>query len=102
MISDKYNIEYHKKVFERMCLLLNGYVKHIIVSFIDDYKNVRKNKKILNFREFTEDDYKEIGTSFSERAQKYEMTVQTCFEDRNLTEYGFKKSDCLSHHYGFL
>lgn len=25
------------------------------------------------------------------------MTVQTCFEDRNLTEYGFIKEDCLSH-----
>lgn len=25
------------------------------------------------------------------------MTVQTCFEDINLVEYGFKKADCLSH-----
>ena len=25
------------------------------------------------------------------------MTVQTCFEDRNLVEYGFIKEDCLSH-----
>lgn len=25
------------------------------------------------------------------------MTVQTCFEDRNLVEYGFKKRDCISH-----
>lgn len=25
------------------------------------------------------------------------MVVQTCFEDRNLTEYGFKKGECLSH-----
>ena len=24
------------------------------------------------------------------------MTVQTCFEDRDLTEYGFIKDDCLS------
>lgn len=25
------------------------------------------------------------------------MTVQTCFEDRNLVEYGFKKGECISH-----
>lgn len=96
-ISEKYSVEYHKKAFEKMCSLLNGYVKQIIVSFIDDYKNVRKNEKILNFKEFTENDYKEIGTSFSVSAKKYGMTVQTCFEDRNLSEYGFKIGECISH-----
>ena len=54
-LSNKYNIEYHKKAFDRMCSLLNGYVKKIIVSFIYNYKNVRKNEKSLNFREFSED-----------------------------------------------
>ena len=96
-LSDKYNIEYHKEAFEHMCSLLNGYVKQIIVSFIDDYKNVRKNQGILQLQEFKEEDYKEIGISFSESAKKYGMTVQTCFEDRDLTEYGFKKGECLSH-----
>lgn len=100
-LSDKYNIEYHKKAFERMCLLLNGYVKQIIVSFVDDYKNVRKNKYILNYKELTENDYCEIGKSFSSSAKKYGMTVQTCFEDRNLNEYGFKIGECLSHELAF-
>lgn len=96
-LSDKYNIEYHKKAFAKMCSLLNGYIKQIIVSFIDDYKNVRKNEKILGFKEFTENDYKEIGTSFSKSAKDNGMTVQTCFEDRNLSEYGFKVGECISH-----
>lgn len=101
-ISDKYSVEYHKKAFENMCSLLNGYVKQIIVSFIDDYKNVRKNEKVLNFKEFKENDYKEIGTSFSKSAKKYGMTVQTCFEDRNLSEYGFKVGECLSHELAYI
>ncbi len=96
-LSDKYNIEYHKKAFEKMCTLLDGYVKQIIVSFIDDYKNVRKNRNILRYRNFTEEDYKEIGTSFSNSASNHGMTVQTCFENRNLVEYGFKEGECLSH-----
>lgn len=95
-LSDKYNIEYHKKLFEKMCCLLDGYVKQIIVSFIDDYKNVRKNERILRYRAFTEDDYKEIGTSFSDSAKRHNMTVQTCFEDRDLVEYGFTKGECIS------
>lgn len=96
LINDKYTIEYHIKAFENMCNLLNGYVKNIIVSFVDDYKNVRKNMEYLKLKEFTSDDYKEIGINFSESARKYGMTVQTCFEENNLVEYGFIKRDCLS------
>lgn len=96
-LSDKYNIEYHKKAFDKVCFLLEGYVKQIIVSFIDNYKNVRKNEKILGFKDFTENDYKEIGINFSSSAKKHGMTVQTCFEDRNLNEYGFKVGECISH-----
>lgn len=100
-ISDKYNVEYHMKAFDKLCSLLNGYVKQFIVSFIDDYKNVRKNERILNYREFTEKDYEIIGKSFSSSASKNKMTVQTCFEDRNLVEYGFKKGECLSSELAF-
>lgn len=97
LLNDKYTVEYHIKAFDRICTLLDGYVKKIIVSFIDDYKNVRNNMNILRYREFTEDDYRRIGIYFSESAKKHNMEVQTCFEERNLVEYGFKKGECLSH-----
>lgn len=96
-LSEKYNVNYHIKAFDRMCFLLEGYVKQIIVSFIDDYKNVRKNESTLKLRKFTESDYESIGISFSNSAKKYGMTVQTCFEEHNLVEYGFKKGECISH-----
>ena len=51
----------------------------------------------LNIREFTEEDYKLIGENFSKIAKKNNMIVQTCFENRNLCEYGFTKGECLSH-----
>lgn len=95
-LSYKYDIDYHKRAFKKLSTLLKGYVKHIIVSFIDDYKNVRKNEKTLNFREFTLNDYKEIGEFFSKEASINGMSVQTCFEDNNLVEYGFIKEDCIS------
>lgn len=95
-ISERYTLEYHKKAFENMCSLLEGYVKAIIVSFLDEYKNVINNKKILNYSLLKEEEYKEIGTFFSSIAKKHGMTVQTCFEEENLVEYGFIKEDCLS------
>ena len=95
-ISDKYNLYYHQKAFDRLCSLLEGVVSKILISFIDDYKNVRKNKKILNYKKFTENDYKIIGESFFASAKKHGLIIHTCFEDRNLTEYGFAKDECLS------
>ena len=95
-LSEHYTLQYHEKAFERMCFLLNGSVEKIIVSFLDNYKNVQKNHSILKERAFNEKDYREIGRSFSAIAKKYQMTVQTCFEERNLSEYGFKIGECLS------
>lgn len=96
-INNIYSIEYHIKAFERICFLLNGYVKHIIVSFIDIYKNVTNNMKVLKLSELKEKDYEIIGLSFSKSATKYNITVQTCFEKQDLTEYGFIKGECISH-----
>ena len=96
-INNKYTIDYHIKMFERMCKNLQGYIKHIIISFLDDYKNVRKNIKVINPKSLTKEDYKKIGESFSDIATKYGMTIQTCYEDENLLEYGFIKGECLSH-----
>ena len=95
-ISDKYTIDYHKKAFDKICNLLDGYINTILISFLDEYKNVLKNKNTLKYKILTEDDYKEIGLSFSKSARNHRMVVHTCFEDRNLVEYGFVKGECLS------
>ena len=100
-ISEKYNTEYHIKAFTKLCSLLKGYVKTIIVSFIDNYQNVRKNLPYLKYRSFTEEDYKLIGENFSKIAKNNNMVVQTCFEERNLTEYGFIKGECMSKELSF-
>ena len=95
-ISDKYNLDYHIKSFDSLCSKLNGYVNHIIISFMDDYKNVRKNDYIIKSKQITDLDYEIIGKNFSRIADCYNMTIQTCSEERNLIEYGFKKRDCIS------
>lgn len=100
-ISPKYTLDYHLKAFSKLTTLLEGSCKHIIVSFLDIYKNVLKNKDILNYQDFKEEDYKIIGRNFSKIATSHGMTVQTCFEKRNLVEYGFLKADCLSPELAF-
>lgn len=101
-LSDKYNVDYHIKAFDKLCKNLNGYINKIIVSFMDEYKNVRSNKNILKYRAFTREDYKKIGEAFSKSAMDNGMSVQTCFEDEDLTEYGFVKGECLSHELAYI
>ena len=101
-LSDKYNVDYHIRAFDKLCKNLNGYVNKIIVSFMDEYKNVRINKNILKYRTFTREDYKKIGEAFSKSAMDNGMSVQTCFEDEDLTEYGFVKGECLSHELAYI
>ena len=95
-LNEKYNLDYHIKAFDKLCNLLDGYISKIIISFIDEYKNVRNNYNILKYKEFTENDYKVIGESFSEIARKHNISVHTCAEIKDLTEYGFIKDECMS------
>lgn len=95
-LNENYTIEYHFKAFNKICTLLKGYVNKIIISFIDDYKNVRKNMDVLKIKNLTPEDFKLIGTKFSEIARTNNMTVQTCSEYNNLSEYGFIIDDCVS------
>ena len=95
-LSDSYTLMYHIRAFDKMCKLLKGYVKKVVVSFLDDYKNVRYNMRYLRLRAFTEEDYKQIGLNFSRSALENGMSVQTCFEERNLVDYGFTRGECLS------
>ena len=44
------------------------------------YKESYTNIKTLNFRKFTEEDYKIIGESFSKSAKEHNLIVHTCFE----------------------
>ena len=95
-INDKYTVEYHIKAFNKLCKLLDGYTNKILISFIDDYKNVRNNYKVLKYKKLTAEDYKTIGTEFYKSANEHNIKVHTCAEENNLVEYGFIKDECMS------
>lgn len=95
-LSEKYSIEYHIQAFEEMTNSLNGYTNSIIVSFMDEYKNVLKNKDVLKYRSICDKDLEILGLAFSSIASKNNMTVSTCGENRTLFEYGFINQECIS------
>ncbi len=97
LINEKYSINFHIRAFKSLCEKLNGYVKHIIISFVDDYKNVRNNMNVLKLQKIDNEVLKVIGENFSKIALENEMSVQTCYEKNDLTSYGFISSPCISN-----
>lgn len=100
-LSKTYDVAYHLRAFEKLTKDLQGFVQTIIVSFLDDCKSVRRNAGILQARSFEEEDYRLIGQGFSRLAEEAGMVVQTCYEERNLFEYGFYPGECLSPAFAF-
>lgn len=100
-LNKEYTLEYHLKAFAKLCKLLNGYVNRIIISFLDNYKNVQKNLSYIKCLPFTTNDYKKLGEGFSKIAKENKMMIHTCFEKVDLVEYGFVKSCCVSHEYAY-
>lgn len=96
ILNDKYDVDFHVEAFRNIVEMLSGYTNTIIVSFVDEYKNVTKNKETLNNREPNEDDLATIGENFAFIASENGMTVQTCGEVNTLFEYGFIREDCVT------
>ena len=101
LLNDRYTLDYHIRAFDKLCARLEGYINHIIISFVDNYKNLNNHRKELNIKEFTSQDFEKIGKHCSSSASKHHMTVQTCFEKEDLVKYGFIKKDCIDMNLAF-
>lgn len=102
LLNQKYTIDYHCKAFEKMCQLLDGSIKSIIISFIDIYKNVLNHAGSLNLKTITDSDMKELGLRFFKIANRYNITLQTCAEEERLLECGFIKRDCMDEEFAHI
>lgn len=95
LLNDKYTIAYHKKAFESLCIQLNGYIQTCVISFVDMYKNTRKNIEQMHLIELTNDKIETLCESLSEIAKKNNIQIQTCAEDIDLRKYDIYNKPCF-------
>ena len=93
-LNEKYDISHHLMIFEKMCAYLEGYCKHVIISFIDLYEKTRKNFPEVKEVSFDEQCY--ITKQFVKIAARHGMDIRLCHEDERLAFYGADVTGCLS------
>lgn len=93
LLNSKYNVDYHIRAFNKLCTILKGYVSKVIVSFVDDYKNVRNNH--LDYHEPSNEEYLKLKEAF----EKNDMKIVSCME--NKYHIGDEKDCCISIKYAF-
>lgn len=93
-INDKYNLDFHFKVFEKMAKALLGCTNTCIISFIDLYEKVFRN--FPQARMVSREERLQIGKTFAEIGRKYGITIKTCAEGNELEPFGIDCSGCLT------
>ncbi len=95
LISKEITEQYHAMMFERLCAAIEGKITTIIFSFVDRMKNTRANEKKLQMIELDEAGMKRIAQSLSLIASRYGITLKTCAEAIDLSEFGILNEPCF-------
>lgn len=96
LLNERYDADYHLRAFEKLCTQLEGSVEAITISFLDDYKNVRKNWDQIRAKELDEKDLQVIGEGFAAIAKAHDIAIFTCNEKDILAPYGIPAGACFS------
>ncbi|MCR5443704.1 MAG: DUF1848 domain-containing protein [Sphaerochaetaceae bacterium] len=93
LITDKYDMAYHLRAFEKMATELDGYTHTAVISFIDLYPKVRRN--FPEAREVPREQRLALGKAIIEIASGHGMTVKPCAEGDELAPYGADCGGCM-------
>lgn len=88
-------LDFHIKNFELLCKKLHKFTQKCVISFFDNYKFASYNSKSLCITHVSEENIKKIGASFAEIAKTYNLTIETCAEFVDLSEFGIKPGKCI-------
>ncbi len=95
LLTPEIDLNYHRRFFEFTVKKLEGYTDRCIVSFLDMYKKCRKNLKGFNVIDLDDDKMREIGAVISQIARSYNIQVQTCAEEIDLSGWGITRGKCI-------
>jgi len=95
LLTEKVTIDYQIKYFEYLASKLHEHTNKCIISFIDFYKKCQRNLKPVNPIEFNDAIKRQLAESIQSIASKYDLTIETCAEDIELSSIGITHGKCI-------
>ena len=95
LINDKYTLDYHIRYFESLAIKLSGYTEKCTISFIDFYKNTKRNTAPLNIQAPTDEQIEILMSEFSRIAKDNGILIDTCSERIDLEKFGITHTHCI-------
>lgn len=95
LINERYTVDYHIRAFTKLCEIVDGKVDRIILSFVDEYRNVKRHVNDLNLKQVDEQTKEKLLSSFVTVARQHGIVLQSCYEG-DLSRFGVSNEPCLS------
>ena len=94
LLTEKYTVDYHLKMFDYMASRLAPYVSFCVFSFVEMYKRLEYNMPELI--PLTDKDKETLAEGMGATARKYGLPLQTCGTSESYGRYGIACSGCMT------
>jgi hypothetical protein len=95
ILTDQIGIEYHRRNFESLSSMLEGYTNRCIISFVDIYKKTERNMNDLSENIIDTPKMIRIAEMISGIAKNYNIKIETCSETIDLSSVGIEHARCI-------
>lgn len=94
-INETHSIEFHQEAFYRITSQLKDYTGKCIISFIDHYAHIKNVFDRFHINPISDCEIKLIMESFSKTVSEFNLKLETCAEDIDLSEFNISHGACI-------
>lgn len=95
ILTDKYDLDFHIKHFEKIASQLENYTQRCVISFVDFYKKTVSNLTNINYSDFTKELMIELALQLKRICDSYNIQLVTCAEEVDLENIGVEHGKCI-------
>lgn len=95
LMNAHYTIDYHVKYFTKIAAALHGYTDTCVISFIDEYRHIRRSLNEKDIRPLSPERILPLCGLLSEISAEYGLKLQTCAEEIDLSSSHITHGACI-------
>lgn len=95
VLTDEFDINFHKRNFEFIAKNLSGYTKRCVISIVDYYQKTVRNLTDIKYTEITNNQVFELVQELSYIGKKYNLEISSCAEKYDLSKLDVLHGKCI-------